>query len=208
MTAEDYSQQQAFFAPLAPYDAPATLIFFDWAEKSDVVLTYGVVRDAAMFQDASAVKDPAEAAVTAGCSDGTFDAGGIDGCWAAPPIVLTESEYPGAWNWASSPGTYSIALRSPGVRRYRAADGEVDDSRMKAAESREGELAVAATLAHYRAGEGAPYRVDPPLSIVVPRGPTTQELFASKGPFDMAPHTRFVGPLEWDPAQGFTQPPG
>lgn len=200
VTPEVYGSETASFAPLPPYDEPATLIYFDWVEKADVILHYGVARDPAMFEDGEPAKDPAEASVAAGCSDGSFGAGAIDGCWAALPIVLTESEYPGAWNWAQSPGTYSILVQSPGACWYGSDDG-VDWGRIDAVDGRGGELAVTATMAHYHAGEAEPYRIDPPIPISVPRGPSARTAIASEGPIDMAPYTRVAGPIEWDPTE-------
>ncbi len=123
-----------------------------------------------------------------------------NGCWPGIPLVLTEAQYPGAWNWAQSPGAYSLVVQASGACWFRAGDDEVDWDRVHEVESRAGELEVTATVAYYHADQQEPYRVDPPISLSMSRGPTSQEANDAEGPIDLAPYRLVIELLDWDPS--------
>jgi len=176
------------------YDKPAVLIRVTWKPQKDVRLNYWA---------APPGSDPYTGAYWSG--DGCVD--GPRPSEPAQPLVLTEA-WVGGKNLWYEPGSFELIAEAHACVFADDID-EKDPSREgpkhRAVCAAVPSVQVTATVEHYRAGESAPHKVEPPVEPM--SAPVTLYPCERKRDQDWPDpdkYRRVLGSFDWDPTKGVT----
>jgi hypothetical protein len=168
-----------------PYDQPAVLIHFDWSNQADVRLNYWAAPPGAQpYSDAS---------WSGGCADDPYE-----GCFPVEPLALSQASASGK-NLSYFPGRYELTVEAVPClfsNDIPEKPGEEGPKHLDVC-ARIDTVGITATIAHYRAGERVPHKVESPLTVTAPLYPCDEYP-------DPAPFRRAMGTFDWNPAAGVT----